>query len=118
MKNGYGLESLKQCRTLMWGGNTVPTAYSLKFAFRKSLLRLHNSLGCCESIHGHLPRGHFYLPTPAAFFTVYTNHKVTILYKRGLQVSLPCLSVKLNDMVHLLTQLYDILIYPLTCYSL
>ena len=41
--------------------------YGFRFAFRKSLVRLHNSLGSCESILGNLPRGQFYLTTPAAF---------------------------------------------------
>ena len=44
-----------------------PSAYDLGFASGKSLVRLHNSLGSCESILGKLPRGQFYLPTPAAF---------------------------------------------------
>ena len=33
-----------------------PSAYSLGFAFVKSLVRLQNSLGSCESILGNLPR--------------------------------------------------------------
>ena len=48
-------------------------AYGLGFAFGKSLLRIHNSLGSCESILGNLPWGQFYLPTPAAF-TLFIPH--------------------------------------------
>ena len=47
--------------------SSKPSAYGLRFAFGKSLVRLHNSLMSCESILGNLPRGQFYLPTPAAF---------------------------------------------------
>ena len=46
-----------------WFSSGKPLAYGLGFAFVKSLVRLHNSLGSCESILGNLPRGQFYLPT-------------------------------------------------------
>ena len=54
-----------------------PSAYGLGFAFGKSIVRLQNSLGSCESILGNLPRGQFYLPTPSAFtlFIPYNHWK-------------------------------------------
>ena len=59
-----------------------PSAYGLRFAFRKSLVRLHNSLGSFESVLGNLPRGQFYLPTPVAvtLFIRYYWETATVLH--------------------------------------